>query len=219
MATWILHGGWRRASGAEAGGAAHKEHPVHAGHARDVPSKRLVESVCILPGKVSRGGKCGRPDGSCVAGGVRQVVQRGRANGTAHIEHPIHAGHARDAPSKRLVERACILPGEARRGGKWVATWILRGVWRQASGAEAGAAAHIEHPVHAGHARDVPSERLVESGCVLPSVRGEALWGVGDEMGLGCVVGGVKQAVQRRCAPGTSRTCWSRSKRPKQAAG
>ena len=53
--------------------------------------------------------------------------------GAAHIEHVVHAGHARDVPSKRLVEHDCILPGKARRGGKWEARWILpRGGVRQA---------------------------------------------------------------------------------------
>ena len=85
------------------------------------------------------------------------------------MEHRMHAGHARDVPSERLIESLCILPGEAMRGGMWEARWILRDVWRRASGAEPElrGAAHSKHPVHAGHARDVPSERLVESGCRL----------------------------------------------------
>ena len=51
-------------------------------------------------------------------------------------------------------------------------------------------AAHFEHPVHAGHARDVPSKRLIEaiatpieSNRTLPE-RGEALWIGGGKEGL-----------------------------------
>ena len=50
-----MHGKW--ACGAEAGNAAHIKHVGHVGHARHVPSKRLVEAVCKLPGKEMRGGK------------------------------------------------------------------------------------------------------------------------------------------------------------------
>ena len=53
------------------------------------------------------------------------------AGGAAHMEHLVHAGHGRDVPSKRLVERSCKLPGKARRGGKWEARWILRGGFGQ----------------------------------------------------------------------------------------
>ena len=48
-------------------------------------------------------------------------------------------------------------------------------------------AAHFEHLVHAGHARDVPSKRLIEAIAtpiiILPG-RGEALWIGGGKEGL-----------------------------------
>ena len=115
-ARWILRGGWLRASDAEAGGAAHGEHPVHAGYSRDFPSERLVESACRLPGEARRDGKWEASESGCrLTGkatgvgwegkaryfvrrlGVRvrwrqgSVVHRGSA---AHIEHQVHASHA-----------------------------------------------------------------------------------------------------------------------------
>ena len=116
---------WRRAGGAEAGGAAHEEHPVHAGHARDVPSERLVEPGGVLPSV--RGEVLWETRWDLIAW---WVASSKRCRGAAHLEHPVHAGHARDVPKKRLVERSCRLPGEARHGGKWEARLILRGGWR-----------------------------------------------------------------------------------------
>ena len=66
---------WRVASDKrlETCGAAHIEHVGHAGHARDVPSKRLVERSCKLPGKARRGGKWEAR--WILRGGFGQVVQ------------------------------------------------------------------------------------------------------------------------------------------------
>ena len=52
------------------------EHRMHVGHARDVPSERLIESLCILPGEAMRGGMW---EARWILHGgysVRQVVQR-----------------------------------------------------------------------------------------------------------------------------------------------
>ena len=68
-----------RASDAEAGGAAHSKHLRHTGHVRDVPSKRLVESLCILQDV----------RWTCMC----QVVSVMEASGAVHLEHVVHAGH------------------------------------------------------------------------------------------------------------------------------
>ena len=163
-----MRGGRRTASGAEAGGAAHLEHIVHAGHARDVPSERLIESSCILPNETRRGGKWEAR--WILRGGWRQA-SGAEAGGAAHIEHPAHAGHTGDVPIKRLVETRCKLPKRMTCSGRGKCMRGVgggRGGWRRASGPELGGAAHKKHPVHAGHARDVPIERLIESLCILP---------------------------------------------------
>ena len=64
-ARWSLRGGWLRASDAEVGGAAHGEHPVHAGYSRDFPSEPLVESACRLPGEARRDGKWEASESGC----------------------------------------------------------------------------------------------------------------------------------------------------------
>ena len=66
------------------GGAAHLEHLVHAGHARKVPSKRLIKSLCILRDV----------RWTCmVAGGFSDGFTKVEASGAVHLEHLVHAGH------------------------------------------------------------------------------------------------------------------------------
>ena len=156
---------WRRAGGAEAGGAAHMEHLVHAGHGRDVPSKRLVESVCVLPGKVSRGGKW-EARWILRGGGVGQAVQRQAALRTWNIWSMLVTVETSQA-SGWLNRDACCQASEARRCGVWETRWDLV-AWWVASSKRCRGAAHLEYPAHAGHARGVPSKRLVESARILP---------------------------------------------------
>ena len=94
----------------------HIEHGNTAGHARHVPSKWLVESLCVLPGEAKRnGGITKRLASGADAWRVGGEQCRG---GAAHSEHPVHAGHARDVPSKWLVKSVCVLPNEVDAVGK-----------------------------------------------------------------------------------------------------
>ena len=125
-ARWILRGGCgvRRAV-QRAGGAAHGKHPVHAGHARDVPIKWLVESSCILPNKPMRGRKWQARLVLRGGGGAGQVVQRQAALRTENIQAMLVTLETSQASSWLKASAACRARrgkvGSGRRGGSHVA--------------------------------------------------------------------------------------------------
>ena len=123
-ARWILRGGLCQASHAEACSAAHREHVIHTGHSRDIPSERLVVGLRRLPSEARH---CEKWEARWSLRGGWLRASDAEVGGAAHGEHLVHASHARDIPRERLVESACRLPGEARRDGKWEARWILHG--------------------------------------------------------------------------------------------